>query len=88
MLDLPGFPNPKAAEDADKDLDENFKKKHSKKTGGFQSMNLSFNVLKGVMKRGYKIPTPIQRKVLFQIFNNIYFIKFNEILDHTNHHGR
>lgn len=63
MLDLPGFPDPKAAVDIDKDVEDNVKKKGSKKTGGFQSMNLSFNVLKGVIKRGYKIPTPIQRKV-------------------------
>lgn len=63
MLDLPGFPDPKTAEDLNNDTDDNFKKKNSKRTGGFQSMNLSFNVLKGVLKRGYKIPTPIQRKV-------------------------
>lgn len=34
-----------------------------KKTGGFQSMGLSPLVLKGVLRRGYKVPTPIQRKV-------------------------
>lgn len=34
-----------------------------KKTGGFQSMGLSELVLKGVIRRGYKVPTPIQRKV-------------------------
>jgi ATP-dependent RNA helicase DDX54/DBP10 len=38
-------------------------KKNSKKSGGFQSMGLSYSVLKGVLKRGYKVPTPIQRKV-------------------------
>lgn len=65
MLDLPGFPDPKVAVDRDKDVEDNVKKKGSRKTGGFQSMDLNFNVLKGVMKRGYKIPTPIQRKVLF-----------------------
>lgn len=37
-----------------------------KKSGGFQSMALSFPVLKGILKRGYKIPTPIQRKVCCQ----------------------
>lgn len=36
-----------------------------KKSGGFQSMALSFPVLKGILKRGYKIPTPIQRKVCY-----------------------
>lgn len=34
-----------------------------KKSGGFQSMGLSYNVYKGVQRIGYKIPTPIQRKV-------------------------
>ena len=29
---------------------------------------LSFPVFKGVMKKGYKLPTPIQRKVLDMIF--------------------
>lgn len=49
--------------------DERKKKKCNQKpgkktTGGFQSMGLSYNVLKGILKRGYKIPTPIQRKVI------------------------
>ncbi|XP_050465860.1 ATP-dependent RNA helicase DDX54 [Cataglyphis hispanica] len=38
--------------------------KVSKKSGGFQSMALSFPILKGILKRGYKIPTPIQRKTI------------------------
>lgn len=38
------------------------------KSGGFQSMGLSFPVIKGVLKRGYKVPTPIQRKVGKRIF--------------------
>ena len=44
-------------------------KKHGtgKKSGGFQSMGLSFPVLKAIQKRGYKIPTPIQRKVFMII---------------------
>lgn len=34
-----------------------------KKTGGgFQSFGFSLPILKGLLKRGYKIPTPIQRK--------------------------
>ncbi|KAJ3427905.1 atp-dependent RNA helicase ddx54 [Anaeramoeba flamelloides] len=37
------------------------KKKHS---GGFQSLNLNKNVLKGIYKMRYNVPTPIQRKVL------------------------
>lgn len=44
---------------------ENKKKvgKKSGKSGGFQAMGLSYPVLKGILKRGYKVPTPIQRKV-------------------------
>lgn len=38
--------------------------KKKKMGGGFQSFGLSFEVLKGVIKRGYKIPTPIQRKTM------------------------
>lgn len=34
-----------------------------KKAGAFQGMGLSYDVIKGITKRGYKIPTPIQRKV-------------------------
>lgn len=39
-----------------------------KKSGGFQSMGLSHNIFRGVMKIGYKIPTPIQRKVSCNTF--------------------
>lgn len=63
MVDLPGFCDPKSATETRKDAEDNFTKKGSKKTGGFQSMNLTHNVLKGIIKRGYKQPTPIQRKV-------------------------
>ncbi|XP_053381874.1 ATP-dependent RNA helicase DDX54-like [Mercenaria mercenaria] len=38
--------------------------KKKKKSGGFQSMGLSHNVYKGVTRKGYKIPTPIQRKTI------------------------
>lgn len=85
MLELPGFPDPKTGKDQINDPDDNFKRKNSKKTGGFQSMNLSFNVLKGVLKRGYKIPTPIQRKVILVFFVTIIYQLF---LDHTNHNAR
>lgn len=45
--------------------DESLPKLQKKgKGGGFQAMGLSFPVLKGVTKRGYKIPTPIQRKTI------------------------
>lgn len=34
------------------------------KSGSFQGMGLSPAILKGILRRGYKIPTPIQRKVI------------------------
>src|SRR5690348_16265923 len=34
------------------------------KTGGFQTMNLGKPVLKGIYRKGYKVPTPIQRKTI------------------------
>ncbi|PVD32687.1 hypothetical protein C0Q70_08132 [Pomacea canaliculata] len=35
-----------------------------KKSGGFQAMGLSHAVYKGVTRKGYKVPTPIQRKAI------------------------
>ncbi|XP_068190834.1 ATP-dependent RNA helicase DDX54 [Antennarius striatus] len=43
--------------------------KKKKKSGGFQSMGLSYPVYKGVMKKGYKVPTPIQRKTIPMILD-------------------
>lgn len=34
------------------------------KGGGFQTMGLSSDILRGVEKRGYRVPTPIQRRVI------------------------
>ncbi|KAF5295089.1 hypothetical protein FQA39_LY13240 [Lamprigera yunnana] len=62
MLEVPGFEDP-SRNDKDDEVDFKLQKK-SRKGGGFQSMGLSFNVLKGITKRGYKIPTPIQRKTI------------------------
>jgi ATP-dependent RNA helicase DDX54/DBP10 len=36
--------------------------RRGKKSGGFQSMGLSFPLYKAIQHMGYKIPTPIQRK--------------------------
>ena len=47
--------------------DANRKKK---KSGGFQSMGLSQEVWRGVIKKGYKVPTPIQRKTIPLIMDN------------------
>lgn len=57
---LPGFDAPDDEETQD---DSQSNKKKKKNSGGFQSMGLTFPVLKGITKRGYKQPTPIQRKV-------------------------
>ncbi|XP_041362054.1 ATP-dependent RNA helicase DDX54-like [Gigantopelta aegis] len=35
-----------------------------KKSGGFQVMGLSYAISKGISRKGYKIPTPIQRKTI------------------------
>ncbi|KAJ8346887.1 hypothetical protein SKAU_G00282880 [Synaphobranchus kaupii] len=43
--------------------------KKKKKSGGFQSMGLGYPVFKGVMKKGYKVPTPIQRKTIPMILD-------------------
>lgn len=53
--DIEGF----AIENKENSANVRPKKKNS---GGFRSFGLSFPVLKGLQKRGYKIPTPIQRK--------------------------
>jgi hypothetical protein len=59
------------------------------KSGGFQSMGLSSAVFKGVMRKGYKIPTPIQRKVCYfpsistyyrlqTVYSTVFAFLFNE----------
>lgn len=40
------------------------KNRKNRKSGGFQVMGLSKPVFQGVMRRGYKVPTPIQRKTI------------------------
>ncbi|GLU16619.1 hypothetical protein SLE2022_330440 [Rubroshorea leprosula] len=40
------------------------KQKKKAKSGGFESLNLSPNVYRGVKKKGYRVPTPIQRKTM------------------------
>lgn len=71
--DIVGFTNPEEiSENDDENEITNIKKKICKKSGGFQSMALSFPVLKGILKRGYKLPTPIQRKASY-----IGYIKYN-----------
>ncbi|RHZ88457.1 hypothetical protein Glove_22g98 [Diversispora epigaea] len=40
------------------------KNRKKKKSGGFQSMGLSYPVYKAILHKGYKVPTPIQRKAI------------------------
>ncbi|KAJ4966017.1 hypothetical protein NE237_017866 [Protea cynaroides] len=42
------------------------KEKHKKKakSGGFESLGLSSNVFGGIKRKGYRVPTPIQRKTM------------------------
>ncbi|TGZ84250.1 DEAD-domain-containing protein [Ascodesmis nigricans] len=40
------------------------KGKSVKKGGGFQAMGLSANLLKAIAKKGFSVPTPIQRKTI------------------------
>uniref|UniRef100_A0A4X2K1T3 ATP-dependent RNA helicase DDX54 n=1 Tax=Vombatus ursinus TaxID=29139 RepID=A0A4X2K1T3_VOMUR len=63
---LPAFPALEAASDVEPDTQEMVRaqNKKKKKSGGFQSMGLSYPVFKGIMKKGYKVPTPIQRKTI------------------------
>ncbi|XP_034190924.1 ATP-dependent RNA helicase DDX54 isoform X1 [Osmia lignaria lignaria] len=62
---IEGFADPEEINDNEEENEiTNIKKKVCKKSGGFQSMALSYPVLKGILKRGYKIPTPIQRKTI------------------------
>ncbi|NP_001088266.1 DEAD-box helicase 54 L homeolog [Xenopus laevis] len=65
---LPAFPTADAGSDSEAEPDTRelvrAQNKKKKKSGGFQSMGLSYPVYKGVMKKGYKVPTPIQRKVV------------------------
>jgi ATP-dependent RNA helicase DDX54/DBP10 len=42
-----------------------------KKSGGFQSMGLSYPVYKAILNQGYKVPTPIQRKAIPVILNGL-----------------
>ncbi|EHA97657.1 ATP-dependent RNA helicase DDX54 [Heterocephalus glaber] len=63
---LPSFPTSECTSDVELDTREMVRaqNKKKKKSGGFQSMGLSYLVFKGIMKKGYKVPTPIQRKTI------------------------
>ncbi|KAM6155282.1 ATP-dependent RNA helicase DDX54 [Rhynchocyon petersi] len=68
---LPSFPTAECTSDVEPDTREMVRaqNKKKKKSGGFQSMGLSYAVFKGIMKKGYKVPTPIQRKTIPMILD-------------------
>ncbi|KAM1019007.1 hypothetical protein ACFX2C_040568 [Malus domestica] len=47
-----------------KDLKRREIQKKKAKSGGFESLNLSPNVFNAIKRKGYKVPTPIQRKTM------------------------
>ncbi|RDA96140.1 hypothetical protein CP533_1792 [Ophiocordyceps camponoti-saundersi (nom. inval.)] len=78
-LDLDDILNVGAAADDDDDDDETFiglrqaasyrkasnlKGRTVKKGGGFQAMGLNGNLLKAIARKGFSVPTPIQRKTI------------------------
>ncbi|KAL2467860.1 putative DEAD-box ATP-dependent RNA helicase 29 [Forsythia ovata] len=46
------------------ELHKKQKQAKKSKSGGFESLGLSSNVYRGVKRKGYKVPTPIQRKTM------------------------
>ncbi|KAI9296188.1 DEAD-domain-containing protein [Neoconidiobolus thromboides FSU 785] len=58
-------------EDEDNNLRSIITKKKKLTGGGFQSMGLSSFLLKSIQKKGYKQPTPIQRKCIPLIMENL-----------------
>jgi len=40
------------------------KQKKKAKSGGFESLGLSPNVFRAIKRKGYRVPTPIQRKTM------------------------
>ena len=62
------FPGGEADSDGEgsdgEDEDAPRKSKGKGKTGGFQSMGLSPPIFRSVMRKGYRVPTPIQRKTI------------------------
>ncbi|PWA50405.1 hydrolase [Artemisia annua] len=46
------------------ELKKKEKREKKAKSGGFESLNLSLNVFRGVKRKGYRVPTPIQRKTM------------------------
>ncbi|KAL1919732.1 uncharacterized protein VTP21DRAFT_1663 [Calcarisporiella thermophila] len=70
-MDGMGLGDPAMSDGSDHDDEERFIAKQNqalnrkkKKSGGFQSMGLSHPVFKAIIHKGFKVPTPIQRKCI------------------------
>ncbi|KAL8642085.1 MAG: hypothetical protein Q9228_001195 [Teloschistes exilis] len=70
---MPDLGNESSSDDADFIADvqaasnrksSNIKGKSVKKGGGFQAMGLNANLLKAISRKGFSVPTPIQRKTI------------------------
>ncbi|KAL8913905.1 MAG: hypothetical protein Q9171_001398 [Xanthocarpia ochracea] len=73
MENMPDLENDSGSDDADFIADaqaasnrkaSNLKGKTVKKGGGFQAMGLNANLLKAISRKGFSVPTPIQRKTI------------------------
>ncbi|KAK4745076.1 hypothetical protein SAY87_011388 [Trapa incisa] len=53
------------------DLKRREKQRKKAKSGGFESLGLSPNVYKGIKRKGYRVPTPIQRKTMPLILSGV-----------------
>jgi len=58
-------------------------KKKKKQGEGFKGMGLSHAVIKGIQKRGYKVPTPIQRRVTVRITFESTWMLICNFADHS-----
>ena len=58
------FPGGEESDGSASDDDAERPRKNKGKTGGFQSMGLTPAVYRSVMRKGYRIPTPIQRRAI------------------------
>ncbi|KAL8994902.1 MAG: hypothetical protein Q9188_006934 [Gyalolechia gomerana] len=73
LADMPDLGNDSSSDDAEFIADaqaasnrktSNLKGKNVKKGGGFQAMGLNVNLLKAITRKGFSMPTPIQRKTI------------------------
>ena len=65
-----------------KDDDEGLQTKKGKKakSGGFESMGFSYPVYRGIKMKGYRVPTPIQRKTIpLVLCSQIYIYVYVEV---------